>query len=422
MSQSKRTRTPSNESVEKKQKLSGATCDDGSNNSKILPEDYFSLALVLLDGSNLSLFQDKKNGHVAQLFEHAEILSNDKNALHETIESILSILETNDQQLKSLQHKTFFNKERDHSFIVSTLQHLQDKTSKSYKLFQLHKAQDHFLQHVLFDNIKFARLLPLIHLIFNYPLEIMSSPELSQIQEQTFYTVDEEISKGDFSSSSILDITQRHDIHSSFSEDFISMIPNTDMFMSNEVNSNDEEQDFSILSANNDIILLDNPDSSQSEAEEFSITQQESIPTMPNYHDLTLAELKASLKKYGYKGSNSRQQMIQKLEGIWMSLNTKSNQENIRPEEEKEETPSDSVKANIIHHIKTYKPDTWRKIVNYENIDLNECFEGMGCKKSELKAFLDEYVERMPENTKASPKQKIMNISKIISTLFYTER
>lgn len=58
--------------------------------------------------------------------------------------------------------------------------------------------------------------------------------------------------------------------------------------------------------------------------------------------------------------------MIQKLEGIWMSLNTKSNQENIRPEEEKEETPSGSVKANIIHHIKTYKPDTWRKIVNYE--------------------------------------------------------
>lgn len=125
MSQSKRIRTPSNESVEKKQKLSGATCDDSSNNSKILPEDYFSLALVLLDGSNLSLFQDKKNGHVAQLFEHAEILSNDKNALHETVESILSILETNDQQLKSLQHKTFFNKERDHSFIVSTLQHLQ---------------------------------------------------------------------------------------------------------------------------------------------------------------------------------------------------------------------------------------------------------------------------------------------------------
>ncbi|KAG0750137.1 hypothetical protein G6F57_001355 [Rhizopus arrhizus] len=222
----------------------------------------------------------------------------------------------------------------------------------------------------------------------------MSSPELSQIQEQTFYTVDEEISKEDFSSSSILDITQRYDIHSSFSEDFISMIPNTDTLMSNEVNSNDEEQDFSILSANNDIILLDNPDSSQPEAEEFSITQQESIPTMPNYHDLTLAELKASLKKYGYKGSNNRQQMIQKLEGIWLSLNTKSNQENIRPEEEKEETPSDSVKANIIYHIKTYKPDTWRKIVNYENIDLNECFEGMDCKKSELKAFLDEYVER----------------------------
>ncbi|CAO3671002.1 unnamed protein product [Rhizopus stolonifer] len=364
MSLNKRTRLPAVEHPNKRNtyRTEQSPSLDSKCNNEFLPGHYFSLALVLLDGSKAELFKNEKDAHISELFKHAEILSNDKDALQNTFEKITSIFETDNLQLNLLQCNSHFSEERDYFFVNSTLKCLQDSTSKIHELFKLHKTQEHILQQILFENVPFARLFPLFHLMYHpTKMNIVSSPEI-------FYIADEE----ELGSSSILDMKKKQYAYSRLQEDYNATIPSENIFQEDRVNTDSEEQRFGVSKIK----------------EQSSIALKEPIKTIPNYSDLTLAELRASLKKYGYKGSNNRQQMIQKLENIWSSMHGSIYQS-------QQKTPNDILNANIVRHIKTYKPDIWQKIVNYQNIDSNVCFEGLDCKKSELRAFLDEYVNTL---------------------------
>ncbi|KAG1457226.1 hypothetical protein G6F56_006659 [Rhizopus delemar] len=200
-------------------------------------------------------------------------------------------------------------------------------------------------------------------------LNIASSPEI-------LFIADEE----ELESSSILDVKKKQDAYSCLSKDYNAMIPYENIFQGDRVNIDSEEQRLGV-----------------SNVKEQSSVSKESIKMIPNYSDLTLAELRASLKKYGYKGSNNRQQMIQKLENIWSSIHGSIYQN-------QQKTPDGILNANIVRHIKTYKPDIWQKIVNYRNVDLNMCFEGFDCKKSELREFLDEYGCLMSQKSSSKTK------------------
>ncbi|KAI9281964.1 hypothetical protein BY458DRAFT_498550, partial [Sporodiniella umbellata] len=369
MSQTKRSRAVSSESLYYKKICSNnhSQNEDIANSEQSLPlKFYFSLALVLSDGYKPELLRSE-DAHISLLYEHAYVLFNDKERLQKTAEKLLGM---------DGDHVTFnsvhFNKERDYLFIVSTLKCLHDKESKTFELLEKLNIYENVLQQLLFENIKFARLLPLIHLLYySNELEIVSSPEV-------FYITDEEELKNENSESSVYDMSQNVFL---LEDDNPINLPK----QKTEVDEGKPtEEQFSVLD--------DKPESNKLES-----NKTQSANVKPNYLDLTLPELKALLKKYGYKGSNSRKQIIEKLDNIWSSVST------VAPQVQPYNPPSE-VKANIVRCVKLGNPEMWSKMVNYQQVDLDECSQKLNCKKSELRPFLDEHgcltSNKAPKNKK----------------------
>ncbi|KAI8980423.1 hypothetical protein BDB01DRAFT_228121 [Pilobolus umbonatus] len=126
--------------------------------------------------------------------------------------------------------------------------------------------------------------------------------------------------------------------------------------------------------------------------EEVLTEDIKSLP--PDFNELSLPDLKEAVKKYGFKASSNRSEMIKVLETIWQSVhNTPSNSQILSEVDDidllrmEEDEIESTIKNKIIEHLKS-KPLLWQKILKYEAVDLDECCEGTDFKKADIKAVL----------------------------------
>ncbi|KAI8881285.1 hypothetical protein K501DRAFT_334831 [Backusella circina FSU 941] len=126
----------------------------------------------------------------------------------------------------------------------------------------------------------------------------------------------------------------------------------------------------------------DNNDCSQLYSEATSINNN---TTIPDYSQLTIKELQVSIARYGYKNMKSREKMVSILENIRRSENLQTPQVTSTNDNNNNEE-----KRMIIQHIKSQE-NVWKKILRYETVDVDEVYHGLTCKKSSVKAVLDEF-------------------------------
>jgi hypothetical protein len=142
-------------------------------------------------------------------------------------------------------------------------------------------------------------------------------------------------------------------------------------------------------------------DSGQSYSE---ATSNNTNSTIPDYSQLTIKELqvnlfyankkgggelmlfslKVSISRYGFKNLKSREQMVSILESIRASENLQTPQVTATDNNNEE-------RRMIIQHIKSQE-NVWKKILRYETVDVDQVYHGLTCKKSKVKAVLDEFV------------------------------
>ncbi|GAN04215.1 hypothetical protein MAM1_0057c03675 [Mucor ambiguus] len=124
---------------------------------------------------------------------------------------------------------------------------------------------------------------------------------------------------------------------------------------------------------------------------------------LTDYEELSTAELKAKLKSFGFKTSNSRPQMIQDLKNIQMSIDSQrssqqTSAQGISSLQSMPELTSNSqvsaVEPNkrmeIIQHLKS-RSEIWQKISMYNTVSIDECMIGIHCKRGEMRMVLDEF-------------------------------
>ncbi|KAG1174737.1 hypothetical protein G6F70_004582 [Rhizopus microsporus] len=332
MSEKKRSLSFENEDSKRQRRF---TLDVAADNQFLL-EDYFSLAIVLLDPTKIFIFKDRKDEYIHTLAKHAVKLAHGN--LLNTIERMLRLVDSNtsDQELNLLLAKVEdIDKEREYAFITCTIQCLKNKTSRVDDIIRSQLDSRSLLQQVLFHDVRFARLLPLFHVLFNHDSSMVTTSSY------------ENGSSASYKSSSMIGTianSQSTFSYSSSFDDFISRIPDTNYDEPHDM------QEFSIISAtmDSDGNIMDDTTTQKESRQEFSVAENEK--TTLCYNELILDEIKIG-----------------------------------------ENVLDDSVKANIIQHLKTNKPNVWEKIVNYEPVDIDECYEGLEYKKGLLRAFLDEF-------------------------------
>ncbi|CAO3673649.1 unnamed protein product [Rhizopus microsporus] len=218
---------------------------------------------------------------------------------------------TSDQELNLLLAKVEdIDKEREYAFITCTIQCLKNKTSRVDDIIRSQLDSRSLLQQVLFHDVRFARLLPLFHVLFNHDSSMVTTSSY------------ENGSSASYKSSSMIGTianSQSTFSYSSSFDDFISRIPDTNYDEPHDM------QEFSIISAtmDSDGNIMDDTTTQKESRQEFSVAENEK--TTLCYNELILDEIKIG-----------------------------------------ENVLDDSVKANIIQHLKTNKPNVWEKIVNYE--------------------------------------------------------
>lgn len=109
-----------------------------------------------------------------------------------------------------------------------------------------------------------------------------------------------------------------------------------------------------------------------------AVSQQQQQQHLTDYEELSTAELKAKLKSFGFKASNSRPQMIQDLKNIQMSIDNQKNAQQApsqstatpqwMPAELNDSSQASAVEPNkrleIIQHLKS-RTEIWNKIAMY---------------------------------------------------------
>ncbi|ORE10982.1 hypothetical protein BCV72DRAFT_220434 [Rhizopus microsporus var. microsporus] len=306
MSEKKRSLPFENEDPKRQRR---STLEFAADNQFLL-EDYFSLAIVLLDPTKIFIFKERKDEYIHMLAKHAVKLAHGN--LLNTIERMLSLVDsdTSDQELNLLLAKMKdIDKEREYAFITCTIQCLKNKTSRIDDIIRSQLDSRSLLQQVLFHDVRFARLLPLFHFLFNYDPSMVTTP-----------SYENGVSASYKSSSMIGTIANSQGTfsYSSSFDDFISRIPDTNYDEPHDM------QEFSIISAtmDSDDNIMDDT-TTQESRQKFSVAGNEK--TTLCYNDLIVDEIKVG-----------------------------------------ENVLDDSVKASIIQHLKTNKPNIWEKIVNYE--------------------------------------------------------
>lgn len=122
MSEKKRSLSFENEDPKRQRRF---TLDVAADNQFLL-EDYFSLAIVLLDPTKIFIFKERKDEYIHMLAKHAAKLAHGN--LLNTIERILCLVDSNtsDQELDLLLTKVEnIDKEREYAFITCTIQCLK---------------------------------------------------------------------------------------------------------------------------------------------------------------------------------------------------------------------------------------------------------------------------------------------------------
>ncbi|KAI9482959.1 MAG: hypothetical protein EXX96DRAFT_556294 [Benjaminiella poitrasii] len=344
-------------------------------NYEVQPKIYFSLALILGDPTNDYLLLNNDD-YIYQLSKHAVQLAKDRLLAYKIIELLDSLYKKDNGVIVQLfQNCTIENlhKEREMKFISSCIHNSSESTVTLVKS-QANKILELDLESITLSDARYARLLPLLTILNN--------------------------SNSDNASGSLIILDEDED-----SLDFAS---------NNNCNDNDNEVEIINSSYNddNDVIAAISQDAS------FSIVQeangslhndqpQENAINVPDYAELSTIELKAKLKTYGYKTSNNRNQMIQDLQRIFISLlkNKKDKANNIPSTQQSYVTPvsnihdsddpelsieaHDDVKNNIIKHLKSNE-EIMKDIWLYNSVSIDKCNIGLNYKKNEIKKVLDE--------------------------------
>ncbi|KAI9302859.1 hypothetical protein BJ944DRAFT_269292 [Cunninghamella echinulata] len=117
---------------------------------------------------------------------------------------------------------------------------------------------------------------------------------------------------------------------------------------------------------------------------------------LPNYDSLTMSELRNAVKKYGFKPKD-RQEMITILQKLHKNINhsTSSSPVLLPPSSENNREATSSSATNVLNmefldHI-TRKTELWERMLRYEAVKFDDCFDGMDKKKKNaLRIYLDE--------------------------------
>ncbi|KAI7907688.1 uncharacterized protein BX663DRAFT_8332 [Cokeromyces recurvatus] len=247
-------------------------------NYELQPKIYFSLALILADPLKEYLLLDN-NGYISQLAKHTIQLARDHLLASHVLNLLVSLYIENCNAIIPLFKNCNIDdlhEEREIKFISTCLNDSQEVTVNLVKL-QANKSLKINLESIVLSDIRYARLLPLLSILYN------NTTKNTPTNDSLIILDEEEVEKI---------INSSHHNSSPLPFPLITL----------------QDESFSICQTSNKD--LDQPQTSQEE-EQVKI---------PNYDELSTIELKAKLKTYGYKTSNNRNQMIQDLKNIFTSL------------------------------------------------------------------------------------------------------
>ncbi|CEP15715.1 hypothetical protein [Parasitella parasitica] len=388
--------------------------ENSSNNNDCMnldlaPSVYFRLALMITDPATENLLHDNQDKTTYQLATYARRLAVESELALNVI-LMLHPLITNFStegisKLNSVLKKTTLHQARELNFIRSCLTYVKHATNELIQSqFESSVREMVDLGKIILSDIRYARLFPLLCILkdanASTPDHVITiDPDDSQDMEYTHSTGNGlGADYSDYSNESIINLTQDSypfviapsvPDHSSFSNvgaeqeaDFSFNSDGIADFFGSRHSSQTVDQNAPYASSLN----LPSPISKDSSANSFIIPDSQHTitaspsatgpisvdsqqPDMPNYEELSTAELKAKLK-------TSQTSSPQTSES---PLTISSQPGSLDPMKRKE----------ITTHLRS-NADIWSRIVNYNTISIDECMVGISCKRSEMRLVLDE--------------------------------
>ncbi|KAK4513711.1 uncharacterized protein ATC70_005716 [Mucor velutinosus] len=440
----------------------------------LTPSDYFRLALTITDPTAQHLLQDDNEDYTTKyLIQNARRLAVDQEFALNVILMLHPLLANYSKEgvskLIPVVKKTRLHKARELRFVQACLANVQSTTFELVREQFVQCVRESVdLGKIIMSDVRFARLLPLLCFLRDVStgeadqvIEISQDDSQSQMSQQR---VDAEnyhvISDSDYdqpeSSGSVIDITQE-----SYGFVIAPSVPDYSSYYSPSLNGGD--QDLSVTfdsqgravdpfatrhssqtpdrnmswsttlnipspvskgSSTASLSIIDPSSEVSRSSSSQAVSSQLAMPSpqrpvnlpasqqphLTDYEELSTAELKAKLKSFGFKTSNSRLQMIQDLKNIQMSIDSQRNSQQtssqstplLQPMPELNgNSQASSVESNkrmeIIQHLKS-RPEIWKKIAMYNTVSIDECMIGIRCKRGEMKMVLDEFAAAKGKN------------------------